>query len=124
MKIGLSYLGARAARSPHKSHSPYAVLRESPEAIYCLRGLIYRDSPTLTSYAFDGSSLFCQNKPKRIVDADSSRKKDFQRAESLVERTDPEKTGFNAPVVNSGLTKTAQEVILAMFATTATQIDP
>ncbi|GBP64253.1 hypothetical protein EVAR_21571_1 [Eumeta japonica] len=26
-----------------------------------------------------------------------------------IQRTDPEKTGFNVPVVNSGLTKTAQE---------------
>ncbi|KAG5897883.1 hypothetical protein JTB14_000763 [Gonioctena quinquepunctata] len=35
-----------------------------------------------------------------------------------------EKSGFNASLVNSGLTMNAQKVVLAMFATIATQIDP
>ncbi|GBP19562.1 hypothetical protein EVAR_102110_1 [Eumeta japonica] len=39
-----------------------------------------------------------------------------------IQRADTEESGFKAPVVDSGLT--AQEVVLAMFATIATQIDP
>ncbi|KAG5870486.1 hypothetical protein JTB14_001680 [Gonioctena quinquepunctata] len=39
-------------------------------------------------------------------------------------KADPEKSGFNASLVNSGLTKSAQKVVLAMFATIATQTDP
>ncbi|KAG5887182.1 hypothetical protein JTB14_028985 [Gonioctena quinquepunctata] len=41
-----------------------------------------------------------------------------------IQKADPEKSGFNASLVNSGLTKSAQKVVLAMFATIATQIDP
>ncbi|KAG5888828.1 hypothetical protein JTB14_000101 [Gonioctena quinquepunctata] len=41
-----------------------------------------------------------------------------------IQKADPEKSGFNASLVNSGLTKNAQKVVLAMFATIATQIDP
>ncbi|GBP56897.1 hypothetical protein EVAR_41646_1 [Eumeta japonica] len=48
-----------------------------------------------------------------------------RRASShFIKRTDPEKSGFNVPVVNRGLTKTASKVVLAVFAKTATQIDP
>ncbi|KAG5863164.1 hypothetical protein JTB14_007497 [Gonioctena quinquepunctata] len=41
-----------------------------------------------------------------------------------IQKADPEKSGFNASLVNSGLTMNAQKVVLAMFATIATQIDP
>ncbi|GBP63387.1 hypothetical protein EVAR_56498_1 [Eumeta japonica] len=41
-----------------------------------------------------------------------------------IQKADPKKSGFNAPVVDSGLTKTAQKVVLPMFATIATPIDP
>ncbi|GBP34286.1 hypothetical protein EVAR_13425_1 [Eumeta japonica] len=47
-----------------------------------------------------------------------------RHASSQSQRTDSDESLFIAPVVNNGITKTAQNMVLAMFATFETRIDP
>ncbi|XP_047106000.1 forkhead box protein B2-like [Schistocerca piceifrons] len=82
--------------------------------------------PTMLVYPHLYSTVN-QNQIHVHLHADRDYAHDPEAAAAAARRADPEKSGFSVFLVNSGLTKNAQKVDLAMFATTVTlniQIDP